>query len=100
MLRYIQNYFGPDLKLGHYLFYSKEKYSPGSYSLFQHSFIQLKKDLKEENINITNSPYSLKHTGAKRFIDSKNVKSYQIIEAIMKHSDFLPLKNTFIKTWD
>ncbi|WP_316800153.1 site-specific integrase [Pedobacter frigidisoli] len=92
--RYINSYFGSDMKPDYYLFYHIQKHHPASYSIFQHSFNQLKKDLKLKGIIITKPPYSLKHTGAKRFIDvnkSKNVKSYQIIEAIMKqmrHSDF------------
>jgi len=92
--RYINKYFGVDTRPEYYLFYHIEKTRPASYSIFQHAFIQLKMVLETKGIFIRKSPYSLKHTGAKRFIDinkKKNVKSYQIIEAIMKqmrHSDF------------
>lgn len=94
LCRYIDRYFGADIAPEYYLFYHIEKTRPGSYSIFQHAFIQLKKNLETRQIFIKKSPYSLKHTGAKRFIDvnkKKDVKSYQIIEAIMKqmrHSDF------------
>lgn len=94
LTRYVETYFKEDLNPDYYLFFHKEKNTPSTYSILQHHFNKVKKSIEAQGVIIKKTPYAFKHTGAKKFIDSnkmKDVKSYQIIEAIMKqmrHTDF------------
>lgn len=95
LTRYLNEYFGADVKPEYYLFYNITKLSPSSYSILQHYFNNIKSQIEtNEGVKINKTPYCFKHTGAKSFIEQNKAKaktSYQIIEAIMKlmrHSDF------------
>mgnify|MGYP003576537323 CR=1 FL=1 len=93
---YLDDFFGEDLNPEYYLFYGeKNKLKSTSIDYISYQFKQTKLKIeKEKGIIIKKTPYSFKHTGAKKFVDQNKAKSksaYEIIEAIMKmmrHTSF------------
>lgn len=91
--RYLDHTFGDDRNPNYYLFFQKDnKFNACSYSIFQHFYIAAMQELKdEEGIEIKKTPYALKHTGARKYIENAKAKKYSayaIIEAIkqqMRH---------------
>ena len=94
--KYINEFFGDDLKDEYYLFYHLDnKNEAMTYSMFQHFFGMMKDEIFEKDEIILNkTPYAFKHTGARKFINNAkklNKSTYEIKDALMKqmrHSSF------------
>jgi len=94
--RYLDYTFGGDRNPAYYLFFQQnDKFFACTYSIFQHFYIAAMQELKDaDGIEINKTPYALKHTGAKLFIENAKAKkysAYSIIEGIkqqMRHKNW------------